>query len=212
MLLVDVSSSGDFGSTGKSKNEIAAEIASILAFSAIRNNDKVGLIVFSDKIEHTIPPKKGKAHIWNIIRTILNFSPEGRQTRLELPLEYLLHIQKRKSVAFLISDFQAENYEKKLKLARQKHDIIAISIIDPREQILPDVGLVALKDAESGETLIVDTHDAEAAKKLEAHILEEQIERKRFFNSIGIDIINIHTDQPLIEPIIRYFKLREKKR
>ena len=212
MLLVDVSSSGDFGSTGKSKNEIAAEIASILAFSAIRNNDKVGLIVFSDKIEHTIPPKKGKAHIWNIIRTILNFSPEGRQTRLELPLEYLLHIQKRKSVAFLISDFQAEDYEKTLKLARQKHDIIAISIIDPREQILPDVGLVALKDAESGETLIVDTHDADMANKLEAHIIAEQNERKRFFNSIGIDIINIHTDQPLIEPIIRYFKLREKKR
>jgi uncharacterized protein (DUF58 family) len=212
MLLVDVSSSGDFGSTGKSKNEIAAEIASILAFSAIRNNDKVGLIVFSDKIEHTIPPKKGKAHIWNIIRTILNFSPEGRKTRLDLPLEYLLHIQKRKSVAFLISDFQAKNYEKTLKLARQKHDIIAISIIDPREQILPDVGLVALKDAESGETLIVDTHDADMANKLESHIIAEQNERKRFFNSIGIDIINIHTDQPLIEPIIRYFKLREKKR
>ena len=212
MLLVDVSSSGDFGSTGKSKNEIAAEIASILAFSAIRNNDKVGLIVFSDKIEHTIPPKKGKAHIWNIIRTILNFSPVGRKTRLELPLEYLLHIQKRKSVAFLISDFQAENYNKTLKLARQKHDIIAISIIDPREQILPDVGLVALKDAESGETLIVDTHDADMAKKMKTRILAEQNERKRFFSSMGIDIINIHTDQPLIEPIIRYFKLREKKR
>ncbi len=212
MLLVDVSSSGNFGSIGKSKNEIAAEIASILAFSAIRNNDKVGLIVFSDKIEHTIPPKKGKAHIWNIIRTILNFSPVGRKTSLELPLEYLLHIQKRKSVAFLISDFQAKNYNKTLKLARQKHDIIAISIIDPREQILPDVGLVALKDAESGETLIVDTHDADMVKKLESRILAEQNERKRFFSSIGIDIINIHTDQPLIEPIIRYFKLREKKR
>ena len=142
----------------------------------------------------------------------MNFSPEGRQTRLELPLEYLLHIQKRKSVAFLISDFQAEDYEKTLKLARQKHDIIAISIIDPREQNLPDVGLVALKDAESGETLIVDTHDADMANKLEAHIIAEQNERKKFFNSIGIDIINIHTDQPLIEPIIRYFKLREKKR
>lgn len=212
MLLVDVSSSGNFGSIGKSKNEIAAEIASILAFSAIRNNDKVGLIVFSDKIEHTIPPKKGKAHIWNIIRTILNFSPVGRKTSLELPLEYLLHIQKRKSVAFLISDFQAENYNKTLKLARQKHDIIAISIIDPREQILPDVGLVALKDAESGETLIVDTNDADMVKKLKSRILAKQNERKRFFSSIGIDIINIHTDQPLIEPIIRYFKLREKKR
>ncbi len=212
MLLVDVSSSGEFGSTDKSKNEIAAEIASILAFSAIRNNDKVGLIVFSDKIEHTIPPKKGKAHIWNIIRTILNFSPVGRKTRIELPLEYLLHSQKRKSVAFLISDFQAEGYSKTLKMARQKHDIVAISIIDPRERILPDVGLIALQDAESGETLIVDSHDADMVKKLESHILAEHNERKRFFNSIGIDIINIHTDKPLIEPIVRYFKLREKKR
>ena len=165
MLLVDVSSSGEFGSAGKLKNEVSAEIASILAFAAIKNNDKIGLIVFSDKIEHTIPPKKGKAHIWNIIRTILNFKPEGKGTNLSLPLEYLLNIQKRKATAFLISDFQDDNYEAKLKLAKQKHDLIAISITDQREETLPNVGLIQLEDAESGETLLVDTSDDEMTRQ-----------------------------------------------
>jgi len=200
MLLVDVSSSGEFGSAGKLKNEVAAEIASILAFAAIKNNDKIGLIVFSDKIEHTIPPKKGKAHIWNIIRTILNFEPEGKGTNLSLPLEYLLNIQKRKATAFLISDFQDEGYEKKLKLAKQKHDLIAISISDPREETLPDVGLIQLQDTESGETL-------QYAKLFQ----KKRAERKTYFHSIGIDTIEIHTDRSLTEPIIRYFKMREKK-
>ena len=211
MLLVDVSSSGEFGSAGKLKNEVAAEIASILAFAAIKNNDKIGLIVFSDKIEHTIPPKKGKAHIWNIIRTILNFKPEGKGTNISLPLEYLLNIQKRKATAFLISDFQDVNYEAKLKLAKQKHDLVAISISDPREEALPDVGLIQLEDAESGEILLVDTHDSEMTQKYTKQIQEQREKRKTYFQSIGIDTIEIHTDRSLTEPIIRYFKLREKK-
>lgn len=130
MLVVDVSSSGGFGSYQKFKNEVSAEIASILAFSAIKNNDKVGLIVFSDKIEHYILPQKGRAHIWNVIRTILNFKPEGRRTDLNLPLEYLMKVQKRKSVAFLISDFQAESYEDKMRLARKKHDLVAMRSVE----------------------------------------------------------------------------------
>jgi uncharacterized protein (DUF58 family) len=211
MLLVDVSSSGEFGSAGKLKNEVAAEIASILAFAAIKNNDKIGLIVFSDKIEHTIPPKKGKAHIWNIIRTILNFKPEGKGTNISLPLEYLLNIQKRKATAFLISDFQDNNYEAKLKLAKQKHDLVAISISDPREEALPDVGLIQLEDAESGEILLVDTHDSEMTQKYTKQIQEQREKRKTYFQSIGIDTIEIHTDRSLTDPIIRYFKLREKK-
>jgi uncharacterized protein (DUF58 family) len=211
MLLVDVSSSGEFGSAGKLKNEVSAEIASILAFAAIKNNDKIGLIVFSDKIEHTIPPKKGKAHIWNIIRTILNFKPEGKGTNISLPLEYLLNIQKRKATAFLISDFQDVNYEAKLKLAKQKHDLVAISISDPREEALPDVGLIQLEDAESGEFLLVDTHDSEMTQKYTKQIQEQREKRKTYFQSIGIDTIEIHTDRSLTDPIIRYFKLREKK-
>ncbi len=211
MLLVDVSSSGGFGSDKKLKNEIAAEVASILAFVAIKNNDKIGLIIFSDKIEHYIPPKKGKGHIWNIIRTILNFKPEGKGTNLSLPLEYLLKIQKRKATTFLISDFQCENYEAQLKLAKQKFDLIAINIIDPREEILPDVGMVYLEDSETGEILLVDTGDLQTVKQHRKLCTLKRKERKSFFSSIGIDTIEIFTDQSLTDPIIRYFKFREKK-
>ena len=211
MLMVDVSSSGEFGSTEKFKNEISAEVASILAFAAIRNNDKIGLIVFSNKIEHYIPPKKGKAHVWNIIRTILNYQPEGRLTDLNIPLEYLLKIQKRKCIAFLISDFQATNYETNVKLARQKHDLVAISISDPRERDLPKIGLINLRDSESGETLLIDTDDREMTKLLTSYEREKRGKFKKLFRSIGVDTIEIDTDGSLVEPIIRYFKIREKR-
>jgi len=211
MLMVDVSSSGEFGSTGKFKNEISAEVASILAFAAIRNNDKIGLIVFSNKIEHYIPPKKGKAHVWNIIRTILNYEPEGRLTDLNIPLEYLLKIQKRKCIAFLISDFQATNYETNVKLARQKHDLVAISISDPRERDLPKIGLINLRDSESGETLLIDTDDREMTKLLTSYERGKWGMFKKLFRSIGVDTIEIDTDGSLVEPIIRYFKIREKR-
>ena len=180
MLLVDVSSSGSFGSDLKFKNEIAAEVASIIAFAAIKNNDKIGLIIFSDKIEHHIPPKKGKAHIWNIIRTILSFKPEGKGTNLALPLEYLLKIQKKKATLFLISDFQATNYEQQLKLANQKFDLIAISIIDPREETLPDVGIVFLEDSETGKTLLVNTHDPQVIKEHQKLCIQKNKIEKNF--------------------------------
>ncbi len=157
MLMVDASASGNFGSAQKRKNEIAAEAASILAFAAIKNNDKIGLIVFTDRIERFIPPKKGKAHVWNIIRSILDFDPEGKSTDLNLPLEYLAKVQKKKAATFLISDFQTQGYEKALKLAKQKHDLTAIYIRDPREKKMPDVGLIQLEDAESGEVMLADT-------------------------------------------------------
>ncbi|HIF02334.1 MAG TPA: DUF58 domain-containing protein [Nitrospinaceae bacterium] len=211
MLMVDVSSSGKFGSTGKFKNEISAEIASILAFAAIRNNDKIGLIVFSDKIEHYIPPKKGKAHVWNIIRTILNYHPEGSLTDLNIPLEYLLKIQKRKCIAFLISDFQATNYETNIKLTRQKHDLVAIFISDRRERDLPKVGLINLRDSESGETLLIDTNDREMTKFFATYEREKQDKLKKQLHFIGVDTIKINTEDSLVEPIIRYFKIREKR-
>ena len=211
MLLVDVSSSGSFGSDQKFKNEIAAEVASIIAFAAIKNNDKIGLIIFSDKIEHHIPPKKGKAHIWNIIRTILSFKPEGKGTNLGLPLEYLLKIQKKKATTFLISDFQDTNYEQQLKLANQKFDLIAINIIDPREETLPDVGMVFLEDLETGKTLLVNTHDPQMLKEHQKRCSQKKQDRKKFFNSIGIDTIEIFTNKSLTDPIIKYFKFREKK-
>jgi len=211
MLMVDVSSSGNFGTGEKLKNEISAEVASILAFAAIRNNDKIGLVVFSDKIEHYIPPKKGKAHIWNIIRTILNYKPEGRLTDLNIPLEYLLKIQKRKCVAFLISDFQATNYETNLKLVSKKHDLVAIAISDPRETNLPKIGLVYLRDAETGENLMFDTNDQEAIKLHSLHVCQIREQLKRLLHSIDVDTIEIRTDSSLVEPIARYFKIREKR-
>ena len=211
MLLVDVSSSGSFGSGQNLKNEIAAEVASILAFAAIKNNDKIGLIIFTDQIEHYIPPKKGKGHIWNIIRTILSFKPKGKATNLSLPLEYLLKIQKKKATAFLISDFQDENYESQLKLAKQRFDLIAINIIDPREESLPEVGMVCLEDSETGNTLLVDTSDREMVKKHKSLCIKKRQEQETFFNSIGIDTIKIFTNKSLTDPIIKYFKYREKK-
>ena len=211
MLIVDVSSSGEFGSTEKFKNEVSAEVASILAFAAIRNNDKIGLIVFSDKIEHYIPPKKGKAHIWNIIRTILNFQPEGRFTDINLPLEYLLKVQKRKCVAFLISDFIAKGYETNLKLTKQKHDLIAISITDPRENYLPPIGHLYLQDAESREKLLIDTNDREMIRQFVAYQKTQREQLKKNFNSMGIDTIEIETNGSLAEPIIKYFKIRDKR-
>lgn len=211
LLMVDVSSSGGFGSHGALKNETAAEVASILAFSAIKNNDKVGLIVFSDQIERFIYPQKGRAHIWNVIRTILTFTPEGKRTNLNLPLEYMLKVQKRKSIAFLISDFQAPDYMDSLRRARKKHDLVAIHILDPREVDLPDVGLVHLEDAETGETVWVDTSDAAFRERYAKEKNKELHELKARLRSAGVDMIRIHTDRSPVNPIIQYFKMREKK-
>ena len=212
ILVVDVSSSGEFGSVQALKHEVAAEVASILAFSAIKNNDKVGLIIFSDQIEHVIPPKKGKAHIWNVIRTILNFRPEGKGTNFILPLEYLLNVQKRRTVTFLISDFQTKGYEKILKLANQKHDVIAVVVSDPREEILPEkIGLLHLEDSETGEIVIVDTHDQVLIQRFKNRKTEERTKLNDFLASNRIDLIEIRTDRSPIEPIVRFFKMREKK-
>lgn len=212
MLIVDVSSSGSFGSGRKLKNEVSAEVASILAFLAIKKNDKIGLMVFSDKIEHYIPPKKGKSHVWNIIRTILNFTPEGKGTNLNLPLEYLLKILKRKAVVFLLSDFQATGYENNLKLARQKHNIIAITITDPRETALPNVGLIQLQDAETGEIILLDTSINNLPERFAGQAEAERLRLKKKFGSFGVDVIEILSDRSLVNPIIRYFKKKEKRR
>lgn len=213
MLLVDVSSSGKFGSDIETKGEISAELASILAFSAIKNNDKVGLVLFSDRIEHYIPPKKGRAHIWNVIRDILSYSPKGEKTNLNLPLEYLLRVHKRKTAAFFISDFQASGYENSMRLARQKHDLVAMIIIDPREYGFPlNSGILHLGDAETGESILVDTHNKEAVKNFEKIKADEKKQLLNFLRLTGIDPVEIYTNQPLADPIIRYFKFREKKR
>src|SRR5450631_2489574 len=159
MLVVDVSASGNFGSVAQSKRELAAEVACLLAFSAIRNNDKVGLVLFSDQVELFIPPKKGRSHTLRIIREILFFEPEGRGTLPSLALDYLNHVVTRRSVVFFISDFQAEDFSRELSVSGRRHDFIAVHVQDQREEMLPNVGIITLEDAETGEQIEINTAD-----------------------------------------------------
>jgi len=211
MLMVDVSSSGNFGTAEQFKREIAGELSAVLAFSAIKNNDKVGLMIFSDKIEKFIPPRKGKKHVLRVIREILFYKPQDSSTDLNIALEYLSRIIKRKSTVFLISDFLTENFEKALHVANRKHDIIAISITDPREVSLPDVGLIDLVDAESGEAITIDTGSAQIRNDFYQSAFGHQEELKSLFRSIGMDHIDILTDRSYVEPITRFFRMRSKR-
>jgi uncharacterized protein (DUF58 family) len=214
MLMVDVSSSGEFGSVGELKSDRSAIIASILAYSAIKNNDKVGLIVFSDRIEKYIPPKKGRSHVWGVIKTILSHDPksdEKRGTNLASPLEFLSKVCRRKTVSFLISDFIAEGYERAIRIFKKRHDLIAITITDPREMVLPAVGLVELQDAETGERIVIDTSDPIARKEFSALYQRELKDRDKLFRSMSLDKIEIFTDKPYIEPIMKFFRMREKR-
>jgi len=211
MLVVDVSSSGNFGTSKQMKGEIAAELCALLAFSAIKNNDKVGLMIFSDKIEKFIPPRKGKKHVLRVIREILYFKPEDSQTNLNVALEYLSRVIRRRSIVFLISDFLTENYEKALQIANKKHDVIAIDIIDPREVELPNVGFIELEDAETGETVLVDTTSSGVRNTFFSRSQTGRSDREKFFNSIGVDNINIYTHQSYVEPITRFFRMRARR-
>ena len=211
MLMVDVSSSGNFGTANQMKGEVAAELSAVLAFSAIKNNDKVGLMIFSDKIEKFIPPRKGKQHVLRVIREILYFKPEDSRTDLNVALEYLSRVIKRRSIVFLISDFLTEEYEKSLQIANKKHDIIAIDIIDPREVEIPSVGLLELEDAETGETIMIDTSNPAVRGSFYSQSKTERETREKFFKSIGVDNINIYTDKSYVEPITKFFRMRAKR-
>ncbi|MEK7297124.1 MAG: DUF58 domain-containing protein [Planctomycetota bacterium] len=211
MLLVDVSPSGNFGSSEQLKNEVATEICALLAFSAIKNNDKVGLIVFTDKIEKFIPPKKGIKHVSRVIRELLCAQPTGKGTNIPVALEYLNKISARRTISFLVSDFIATNYARALRIANKKHDVIAVSITDPREQELPNVGFIELRDAESGETLLIDTSNPQARKEYSAIGNRQRQERSRLFRSMGVDEIVINTGRHYIDPIVRFFRIREKR-
>ena len=211
MLLVDVSSSGNFGTHERMKGEIAIEICALLAFSAIKNNDKVGLIIFTDEIEKFIPPKKGKSHVLRVLRELLYHEPKGHQTDISGALEYLNRITKRRSVVFLVSDFISSGYEKALQIANRRHDIVAITITDPREMEMVDVGFVELEDAETGEVVLVDTSNTEVRNLYARKSSDDVKEREKLFQSINIDHIDIETDKPYIERLIRFFKMRAKR-
>lgn len=211
MLIVDVSASGRFG-TSRPKNETAAELAATLSFSAIRNQDKVGLCLFTDRVEKYIPPKKGRGHVWRVIEEVLEYKPERTGTDIARPLEYLNRVLHRRAICFLISDFLASpSYETELRIANRRHDMIAVTITDPRETEMPGVGLVEFEDEETGEQLLVDTSSDGAATAFRDWISRAREERKRVFASLGVDVIEVRTDSPSIDPIIRFFRIRERK-
>jgi uncharacterized protein (DUF58 family) len=208
MLLVDVSASGEFGTQKQLKQDLITELCAVLAFSAIQNNDKIGVIFFSDKIEKFIPPKKGKSHILRIIRDLIEFEPAHKKTDIKLALKYLTNVIKKRSIAFLISDFMDSGFIDALKIANKKHDLVALRIYDKREQELPNVGLIKVKDAETGNIQWVDTSDknvrlhyAVESKKHEAYL-------KDLFIRSGVDSTNINTSEPYIQPLMNLFKRR----
>lgn len=213
MILVDASASTYFGSTKELKNTLAAEIAAVLAFSAIRNNDKVGLLMFTDQIELFMPPRKGKSHVLRVIREVLYFKPKGKGTDLKMALDYLSKVTKRKSVAFVISDFfVANNFKKPLQITNKYHDIIAITLNDQRESILPECGMVSLLDAETGAQVMVDTTD-KRVRAAYAHQAKTRLEtRDRLFAQTGVDHIDVHTHEPYATALINFFARRKGRR
>ena len=211
MLVVDFSRSGDFGTVAATKNDIAAEICAVLAFSAIKNNDKVGLILFTDRIEKFVPPKKGRAHILRIIRELISFQPAGTGTNIRQALEYFNHVHKKRTIAFLISDFLDDGYDQILRIISRKHDVIAVELSDPREETLPDVGLIKLRDAETGVDRWIDTRNGRVRSSFIAFWKQRRADRRSLFVRSKVDAIPIRIDKPYIKPIVDFFKLRESR-
>src|SRR3989304_5939286 len=185
MLLVDVSYSGRFGTVSRFKNELSAEIAAVLACLAIRNNDKVGLLIFSDRVEKFLPPKKGKSYVWRVIREVLSYTPKHKGTDIGVALDFLNRVLNRKAICFLISDFLTAGYEKPLKITNKEHDLIAITVTDPKETELPEVGLMEIEDAETGENILVDKGDYMFRKGFDFLVKSELAQRKSFFRAIN---------------------------
>jgi uncharacterized protein (DUF58 family) len=211
MLLLDASMSCYFGSVKQMKNHLAAEICSLLAFSAIKNNDKVGLIIFTDRIEKFVPPRKGLRHVLRVVREALYYKPEGKRTNISLALEYLNRIMRRKTISFIISDFFDTGFKKTLSISNKRHDIVAIAITDPREIELPDVGLIKLNDAELGENFFIDTSDSGFRKRYKQNAIQRIKEREKLLSSINVDNIELRTDVPYDKELIKFFRMRERR-
>jgi len=211
MLLVDLSASERFGSAEKPKIETVAEVAALLAFSAIKNNDRVGLILFTDRIERFVPPKKGRSHVMRVVTEILNADPEGEGTDLGVALDLLGGIGKRRTVAFLISDFIADEYEKPLKVVSAKHDLIPIQIADPREDELPDVGLALVEDLETGELVEVDTSDLDVRANYAREAQRQRAAREHLFRRLQLDHVTVSTDRDFVKPLTELFRLRQRR-
>jgi uncharacterized protein (DUF58 family) len=211
MLLMDMSGSQDFGTMVRKKREIAAELCAVLAFSAIKNNDKVGMIIFTDRVETFIPPKKGRSHILRIIRDILAYQPQSNGTNLKAALEYFTSVTKKRSIVFLVSDFIDDGYQRPMKIAARKHDLIAVRLMDAREADLPDVGLVKLRDAESGTERWIDTSQASVRKAWRENWERRFETQARDFLVSNVDAITIDARRGYVQPLVEFFRMREKR-
>ncbi len=220
MLMIDVSGSGDFGSGNYSKREIMAEVGSVLAFSAVRNNDKVGLLLFSDFVELYIPPKKGRSHILRLIREILFFQPKGRKTNLLTALDFVNQVSKRKCVAFLISDFclpgdfeeELSRLQPKLRVTNKRHDLISMIVSDPRESELPDVGWITVEDAESGAQVELDTSNPSVRRGYKEMAKFQMAQLHKAIRRAGVDLLDLSTDTSYIPPLLNFFGKRRRRR
>jgi uncharacterized protein (DUF58 family) len=211
MLLVDMSGSQFFGSQGQLKRDIAVEISAILAFSAMKNNDKVGALLFSDQIEKFIPPRKGQSHALRIVRELISFEPKHSATSIKEALNYLNHVLKKRSIVFVISDFMDSGYEAALRVAGKRHDLIGIRLLDPRENELPRVGLVTFRDAETGAQRWVDTANAKVSAAFRAYRRAVEDSRRATFIKAKLDSIDIRLDKPYMKPLVDFFRLRERR-
>jgi uncharacterized protein (DUF58 family) len=211
MLAVDVSGSERFGTRRRFKSEVASELAAVLAMSAIRNNDRVGCVMFTDTIEHVVPPRKGRRHALRLMRDILAFEPKGRGTDIAGATEYLNKMLAHKAIIFLVSDFLGSGIERPLKLLAQRHDVVAVPVEDPSERQLPDIGLVRLVDPETGDTLDVDTSDPAVRAQFDLQVTDESNGRRRLLRRLAIDEIPVRTDQPIMDPLLRFFRQREMR-
>lgn len=211
VLLVDASGSTQFGTRLQQKREVAAELAAILAFSAIANNDKVGLVQFTDKVEHVVPPRKGTRHVLRLIRDVLFYQPKGVGTRIAAALEHLNRVLRRRAVVFLLSDFLDQGYERALKQAGRRHDLVAVRITDPREEELPSVGLVELEDAETGQRLLIDTGSAAVRTAHAARASQRREAVQQLTRAAGVDLVEMTTDGSHLDALIRFFRMRERR-
>src|SRR6266850_4668863 len=211
MLVVDLSASKDFGTVRRFKNELAAELAALLAFSAIKNNDRVGALIFTDVVEKYIPPKKGRKHVLRVVRELLAYEPLHRRTSIETAVRYLNNVLTKKCVVFLISDFIDQGYEKALRVANQRHDLIALPINDPREAELPNVGIIQMLDPESGETVWVDTSLRQVRERYRKMAADSAEARNRIFRRNRIEFVDIFTHQPYDVPLVKFFRERAKR-
>ncbi len=208
MILVDVSASEQFGTQTQLKRSLITEIAAVLAFSAMQNNDKIGVIFFSDKIEKFVPPKKGKSHILRIIRELINFEAENTGTDIRLALDYLNSVIKKRTICFLVSDFEDRGFSDALKIANKKHDVVALQIQDPAEQVLPNIGLVQIRDAETGEARWVNTSSKSVRQKFAKNRSLQNAELKGLLRKSGVDFASIHTNENYVRPLMNLFKQR----